>query len=840
MSELRISVSGTPRVLHAGQPLILPTRKTLALLLYLAIEGGRHSRSSLSRLLWPDSEEKQRQATLRGALRDLRQALEKASSVEEPHLLIYRDALEMNARHLQVDVQTVQAQVAALSDHPAQTALIHLTESLAACRGPFLDGWDMGDLPSFDEWIQVQRTYWQREIDSAYALTSRHFADQGLFSHAETVTRQWIRQSPHNEEAHYRLVQLLYVQGKVSTAIEVYETYRASLQQEGSMRPPADVTALVDQIRKERVGAQGRKNLPGPEAHAALDLPLVGRRAELEVLQNLHVQAASGNIQVALIEGEAGIGKTRLATEFLHWARLQRTQTLYGRCYETHEALPYGPLIEALRMRLEQEHAPDDLLADIWLTELSRLFPELLERYPDLPPPLADGQDGAGRLFEAMAQLGLALSQKAPLILAIDDLQWVDHATRNLLIYAIRRWEELGARLLLVLITRTETPGTLSALQDALARLVPVHHLRVHALRAVDVHALVHLLSSRLLSAQSADGAMHQATTAQIESHVGDWLFAETEGQPLFLVQTIRELAERGMLKLHTSSTGHAYLDSQATASVLANLSDILPTSIRDLIRLRLGRLSPSALEVLVATAVLASQATFEHLARVSDQTETICLRAVDEGLQSHLLQEQSSQERLIYSTTHDKIRAVVLAEAGESRRRVFHRRALTVLQESKGSATELMHHALQAGQWNEAFRYGMQAGDEAMAVFAPTDARSYYQQAQALTGRELGVADEEIGRLFVHLSRALEAQGQWDEAKAVLLDLLTTARRLASRRLVIEAHIRLATFAIQTNDPPPCPHTPARRPRPGRRTGRSIITGGGTVESRATVCPLR
>src|SRR3712207_12848 len=111
--------------------------------------------------------------------------------------------------------------------------------------------------------------------------------------------------------------------------------------------------------------------------------------------------------------------------------------------------LPYGPLVEAMRPRMERERAPDDLLEDAWLSELSRLLPELKERYPDLPSPTSgDGETAKGTLFEAIARTVGALASRAPVVVFLDDLQWVDATTLEVLDYAGSRWAEQGASVL--------------------------------------------------------------------------------------------------------------------------------------------------------------------------------------------------------------------------------------------------------------------------------------------------------------------------------------------------------------------------------------------------------
>src|SRR5205807_3630831 len=141
------------------------------------------------------------------------------------------------------------------------------------------------------------------------------------------------------------------------------------------------------------------------------------------------------------VVGEAGIGKTRLAREFVAWARAQGAEVLSGQAFEMGGRLPYQPLVEAIRARLENENAPEDLLDDLWLAELSRILPELRVRYPDLPAPTEDELTAKLRLFEAVARLLDALARSAPLALLLDDLQWVDGASLDLLRYLARYWK---------------------------------------------------------------------------------------------------------------------------------------------------------------------------------------------------------------------------------------------------------------------------------------------------------------------------------------------------------------------------------------------------------------
>jgi predicted ATPase len=385
-------------------------------------------------------------------------------------------------------------------------------------------------------------------------------------------------------------------------------------------------------------------------------------------------QAQQGRPSLVLLEGAAGMGKTRLAQEFLDWADEQGADVLSGRALQTRGALPYAPLVQALRPRLEQVNAPDDLLCDMWLAELGRLLPELRERYPDLSPVTEDETLGQGRLFEAVARLGVELAERAPLVLFLDDVQWADAATQDLLCYLIRRWSEAGVRAVTVLAVRTEDAELdreLAHWLGGLRREVATIPLRLEPLSSEDV---VHLVATLAGGAESEQGGIGDAKVASF----GQWLAHKTAGQPCYVVQTLRALLEQGVLGLYATEAGGWALDVASALTVREErLEDTLLAGARHLVRASLARLDETALAVLAAGAVLGGQFSAECLYHVAGVKERVGSEVLDRLVRSRLLREAPDVGG--YTFGHDLLRAAVYAEAGEARRQLFHRRATGV-----------------------------------------------------------------------------------------------------------------------------------------------------------------
>ena len=506
MALLSVAVLGPPDVRHGQRCLTFPTRKTLAVLVYVLVEGGSHPRDKLTALFWPDSDEVSGRASLRTTLARLREGLEETTA--DRHLVVDRNVVSFNgASDFTLDLQLLQAAYGVArsltgkgrpSGETGQTVISQLEQAAGAWRGDFLEGFSLRDAPDFDEWSSQQREALRKRMEVVLDRLSLLYADAGSTASAIETADRWVHLNPLEEHAYRRLMRLHFTSGDRAAALRSYEACRLMLDKELGVPPDPETSALAERIRIASRPSRGA-NRPGspPPAASPLDKPLVGRADEFTKLVELYHAASQGRTQVAVLQGEAGIGKTRLATEFLGWAVAQGAEVLRGRAYETAARLPYQPLVDALRPRLEQEAAPTALLSSVWLTELSRLLPELRDRSPDLPVPGGDEAAARTRLFEAIVRLGRALSVRAPLVLFIDDVQWADVASLDVLDYAGRRWKEDEAGVLLLFSLRSEALATTPALDEWLSGLrrdIPVARIDLGPLSFEDTVQLLQAL----------------------------------------------------------------------------------------------------------------------------------------------------------------------------------------------------------------------------------------------------------------------------------------------------------------------------------------------------------
>ena len=708
MSQLHLSLLGTPIVQHGERTLTFSTRKALALLVYLSVEGGMHERKTLSEAFWPELDAEHGRASLRATLLELRKLLERSHGPgERTHLLVERDTLGFDpGSPLLLDLHLVKSASKQLGPGaPPLAALSHeallaqLEQSTHQVRGPFLASFTLRDSQFFDDWTRQQREYWHLRIHQLFdALSMSHERVGNVERAIDTVTR-WLNFDPLHEEGYRRLMRLRFSQGDRAGALRSYATCRAVLADQLQVELEPETLALATRIRHTAPvrSTAFRRSLaphtfPAQPSTNLLDTAFLARTVEWGTLIECYQRANAGQPQLVLLEGEAGIGKTHLARAFAGWAQAQGAEVLVGAALPTARPLPYQPLIEALRRELEQESAPDELLSEVWLAELSRLLPELRERSPDLPKAMTDEALANSRLIEAIARLLRRWAARRPLVLLLDDLQWADPATLDLLLYLAHSLAEHPAPLLLLLNLRPDAAPCSDVQSSWLMALkrtcIPLTALVLTAFTQEETQRFIQALPwAEQPLAVGNNGSLEGCSDRREGSSsretlvpFANWLYFQTRGQPLYLVETLKGLLAREIMLPALQENGAFGLVLRAELLARTPVGELIPSSVRELIRSQLSRLSPSAWTLLVAGAALQQGLTFERLCQVAQLDEQEGAHALEELLRSRLLVVEEARAFHGYAFPREMIREAVYQEAGEIHQRLVQQRALLVM----------------------------------------------------------------------------------------------------------------------------------------------------------------
>ncbi len=772
MAQLAILLLGPPLILRDGVALELPRRRARALVFYLALQPAPVLREQLLDLLWPGHERTAAQQQLRSTLHAVRRLL--GPSLVGDDALWIHDGVECDYRTLTRLIHEVNPPVSAL------------TAALGRYRGELLAGFTLADAEPFEDWLGAERERVRLLMVRGWARLARMEATRHAYGQALVALDHALELDPLQEDLQREAMRLHYMAGDRVGAIRRYELLRRLLDVELGVPPMRETQALYDAVITDTLPVSDPLALRSAavmvaEAPASRDTPLLlpftGRVSELSQLDRA---LAAGKL--ALIEGEPGIGKTRLATELLARITARGGLTLVGVARELEQSLPYQPVISALRglverpdwSLLQQELALDP----IWLREVARLLPELVGSAESGLP--SDRVEEA-RLWEGVTRLLLALTRRGPLAMLLDDAHWADASSLGLLGYLLRRAE--GRPLMLMVTARPfEARTTLGTVAMALTREGRLERLRVRRLEPADSEALARSLCPDAFEP------------------LAEWLQRHAEGNPYILAELISYAREHGLI------------DGRGRLQPGTSSGPVVPHTVYSLIESRLARLSERARRVLDAAVAAGRAFEFEVVARAAALSEAAALDALDELCSARLIETLPDGR---YSFDHSLTMEVAYREVGEPRHRALHRRVAEALEALYRDRIDLVA-GLIASHWSEggaperAAIYALRAGRRAAAIAAWTEAIGFYEQALVgVTGRqqrfELLLT---LGDALLQHGEAVRATERGREALALARDTdeMARARLMLAGMLVPQARfaevIALVSPLVATPSP--------------------------------------
>ena len=583
-------------------------------------------------------------------------------------------------------------------------------------------------------------------------------------------------------------METLEAQGNIAEAVRVFDQLRRLVRDELGTAPSP--VALEISERLLRPGSRSRKPLNGgapPEVAVELpaelamraDAPLVGRKRELTELGQLWQQAREGRVfghqdsaRLVLLTGDPGIGKTRLVAEVASDAHEAGAFVLAGR--STEETLvPYQPFLEALRHYVV--NAPFSALratAREYGSELARLIPELRRRAPDLPLPVAGERETERyRLFEAVVGLLAEISNLAPAMLVLDDLQWADRPTLLLLRHLARSINP-GRLLILGAFRTTETMA--GGFAEALSDL-----RREGLVTQMPIGGLSESATAELVALQTGTMPSH--------SFIRE-LHAETEGNPFFIGEIVRHLSEAGV---RTDLAGAHEVQRVG-----------LPEGVKEVIARRLARLDSQAIEWLRVAAVIGRDFDADLLEEVLSFSEDEFLNVLEEALASSLVVEVPDRHGR-YSFSHALIRETLYEGMSAPRRARIHRRVGEVLEarDPERYLTSLALHftrAAGAEDAEKAIQYAQRAGEQATAMLAHEEAADHYARALEVQDRFAGADVALRCELLLMLGEARVRAGERPQAWPTFREAATLAVELGETSRLARAAIGASRRYIQ------------------------------------------
>jgi DNA-binding CsgD family transcriptional regulator len=469
---------------------------------------------------------------------------------------------------------------------------------------------------------------------------------------------------------------------------------------------------------------------------------IVGRQRELTLVMNQYEAAKHGQAQVLLLAGDPGIGKTRLLDEIASRAAKDGATILGGGASEAEGMPPYLPFVEALGRYIQV--TPLDQLRTHVAAEpqvLATLLPELITRLGELPvsAPLPPEQ-ARFRLYEAIGMFLAAIGAPHALVLTLDDLQWADTASFDLLCHVARH--QPNARLLVMGAYRESEVAHHSALARTLTELT-----RQRVLTTVTIGPLS-AVETGMLAESKLSGALQPGVNALLHTH--------SEGNPFFAEELLDGWIEEGAL-----------VHEQNQWMAVTPLDHALPPSIVGALRQRFERLSAESIDHLRVAAIIGRTFDLSLLAAVQEQE----IEAIEANLLEAVRARLVRAEQIgTFTFTHDKIRECLYAEVSTSRRRRLHGLIGSLLEAHYGQEqtmnvhqlAALAYHFVHSSDQPRGVDYSLRAATQALQMAAAEEAIAYYRTALDLLSEE----DRRRGDVLLRLGEAALLAGQEEEAE--------------------------------------------------------------------------
>ena len=689
---MRISLFGNLRISFAGRPVTtVNTNRLHSLIAYLILHRNTpQPRERLAFLLWPASNEPQARTNLRQLLHHLKRALPaECNLLQTDHFAVQW----LQDGSCTIDVVDFQAAVAEATAARTENDRAREIQSLTAAAQLYED--DL--LPAlYDDWLTPLREDYRKRIADVFLRLAIVFEEQQEYAAAIPWADRLVALDSLNETHHQLLIRLHAANHDRASALRAYHQCMRVLRREMGVEPGVATRELFERILKaepeaSRGPASGSPESPAGKPSSQLRKvgALIGRAMEWQRLASAWQVAVEDGPRVAVISGEPGIGKTRLADELYQSCARQGHAAARSRCYAGQGQVSYAPVAEWLRS--DAVRASWASLGPQQLAELARLVPEIREqsaesgqRNPDHPGPLAESWQRLHFYESLNAAFGRS---RKPLLLYLDDMQWCDPDSFEWLNSLLT--SAAAAGVLLVGTVRAEETGREHPFTKFLAGLRQSGMVMEIPLEPLDAGETAEL--ARLESAKPLESG-----------NLGE-IFRATRGNPLFVLESVR-----------------AGLQSPRVHAVIAA---------------RLSQLSPSSYELAGLASVVGRPFSFELLEKATDWDEGSVSQALDELFQRRIIESRGVSE---YDFTHDRLREVTCADLTLVRRRYLHRRVARALAEVYEADIDnwngqIAAHFEEAGMAEEAMEHYRRAAAYARQRYADTEAAELLRRALAL-----------------------------------------------------------------------------------------------------------
>lgn len=768
--KIQVFLLGPAEIRYQGGLIHIERRLARSLFYYLAAHHGPISREELLRIFWHEGDDSQIRARLSENLWRIRARLPNPTILSSDNEMVWLDRAQVyvdleHFSRLRLTLGNLPWQIP--PDQPLPFGVYEqMDTAVRLWRAPeFLSGVKLTSTPVLDEWL-VNTT---QRLEIARFRLLRRLAQHAYASSDIQLTCDYataaLEYEPLDVELIHAYITCLLSAGMHSDARQVYNKFRLTYRKEFKTEPPAEFTALRNQLQqKEDI----QKNGVGEwQIHTSLETPFIGRAP---VLKKLNARLQQGGVLFLL--GDSGQGKTRLLKE-LWQENLEGMRLLYVNCRPTNNQTPLQPLIEILSRYVQPTEW--QRLPTLWQSCLSWMLPELLEQFPGWQPPVElQSNQAQAYLQTAVQKVFELLAQGNRIVLVIDDAQWTDESSLKMLSHLMGQ-PPFTTSSTLILSGRSEEKKAFADVWLPIWRGLP--KFEEIMLTGLDTGEILDLL-------RAATGMTPS------ENHTQQ-IAAATAGNPFFILEIVRSLS------------GQIRPDSQGTSSPLP-----LPASVHSLIQYRIGRLTAPAKGYIQAAAVLGSPFNTRQvqlMQGLGDEEAAAVLMELQDYQMVQPVPEQANFQ--VYQFSHDKLTESILTAMPAGHQSLLHKKAAQMLESAHAidldrQAVLLAKHWQSGGEPEKAFEYWLRAAENARHLFSLEQAEGAFQQAERLSQTSgIPFRDEQLYKLYASWSEMIFERDNPQALQQLNEHLLELGRSRRSDLLIGVALDGLSDVKMASNE---------------------------------------
>lgn len=707
---LRISTLGEYQIFYKHRQLEFKYKKTSALLIYLLLNRKPFARDSIAYLFWDKLDHQE-------ALKELSRQIYFIRKNIPSKILSFahgKDVLSLNiSDEVWLDVFEFENLCSKVEHAQGKDKIDLLRKLIDLYKADFLENFYIKQAEEFIEWISLEQDRLRNKFINILNIYCLYCLDKKEYNLAIELGKVSLKRDSLQEEIHQKLIYAYNACKQKNLAIKQYEICKNVLAKEG-FTLSEETETLYKEIKSHKLLEEEIK-VPAPQSFSISlfqeekPIYLLGRKNEINFLTHKLENIKSLDKKTIFISGPSGVGKTRLVLDILKNFS-NKYYVLYGNCYQFQNSVSFHPFIKAFR-DLFQNINYQIPVKGVWFSNLLKLFPELEDKLNFTRVPVTRHKDLRIQLFEGFKKLLINLSENHPVILFIDNWQWADEASLELMYYMIQNIQ--NAQVLFLINFRGDGLKKDKLFYEYLSSFKNNHQAEILSLKNITEENILDLFKEK---------------NKKENKIIADYLYEHSSGNPFLLNEILKFLEDRCKIIIHQDGKINLLFKNLDELP-----EEILTLKMKDFIGKHLENLTPESHDLIEICSILEEDFDRSILEETYPVSVDKIINCLEELFKNRLLKEQIIQNKIRYSFIHSKIKDYVCANLSQTKRVNLHQTVAKIMEGNFPKQPEFYNkiafHYEQGLKIEEALKYYRLSAEHSESIYQHREAVFYYKK---------------------------------------------------------------------------------------------------------------